>query len=71
MVWFRREQHVCPQITSGEVQASIGAAVAEQQLSDVVAQSPMIESIADSLAEVRHDNNFAARFRQLFESGGG
>jgi hypothetical protein len=67
---FRREQHICQQVTSGEVQASIGAAAAEQQLSEVVAQGPMIDSIAASLAEVRHDNNFAGRFRMLFESGG-
>jgi hypothetical protein len=58
-------------VTAGEVDAVMCAEAAKQRLNDVVAMGPMIESVAEELAEIRRENNFAAKFRSAFEGGGG
>jgi hypothetical protein len=68
MVWFRRDRHVCSQVTAGEVDAVVGAAAAVQRYNETVAMGPMIESLADSLAEMRERNHFADRIRSALKA---
>ena len=68
MVWFRRDRHVCSQVTAGEVDAVVGAAAAVQRYNETVAMGPMIESLAGSLAEMRERNHFADRIRSALQA---
>jgi hypothetical protein len=68
MVWFRRDRHVCSQVTAGEVDAVVGAAAAVQRYNETVAMGPMIDSLVDSLAEMRERNHFADRIRSALKA---
>jgi hypothetical protein len=68
---WRRERHVCPQVTAGEVDAVLCAEQGRQQLNAVVAMGPIIDSAMEELSAIRKQNHFAERFRDAFEGGGG